>query len=204
MNGVDVSHYQGIIKWVEVLKNNPHIDFVFIKATQGASFTDSMLSNNAAGVSAAKIPFSYYHFATLNDHNVKKDAEVEAGHFLTAISKLARPTLPLVLDIEAETPKIQLEDQDVLNWIKTFFSVLQSHGYNDYIIYSGTPFLNMHLPKDHNLGNIRLWLAAYTSRPEPILPNGWKDYYIWQYTDKGTVRGISGKCDLNKSKVALY
>ena len=47
VNGIDVSHYQGTIKWEQVKKNN-NIHFAFAKATGGASFVDPEFENTNA------------------------------------------------------------------------------------------------------------------------------------------------------------
>lgn len=204
MQGIDISHFQGQINFDKIKMNKPTVDFVFIKATQGTNYTDDKFYVNVLGCSKAGIPFSFYHFATLNEANVKQDAANEANYFISVIKKALPPQLPLVLDIEVGDPKVQLDTFEVLTWIKTFFGTLDDSGYKNYMLYSGTPFLNTHLPKSHNLGNIPLWLAAYTSKPVPILPHGWNEYTIWQYSDKGNIQGISGFCDLNRTKQPLY
>lgn len=204
MFGIDISHHQGNVDFNKLVFNNPHIDFIFLKATQGTTYTDPKFYTNVLGCEKAKISWGAYHFATLNEHNVRQDAESEANFFLSVIKKATSPQLPLVLDIEISDPKVQLDTFEVLNFIKTFFATLEASGYNNYMIYSGTPFLDSHLPKEHGLGTIPLWIAAYTSRPVPKLPHGWNEYKIWQYSDKGNVSGINGFCDLNKSPAALY
>lgn len=203
MFGIDVSHHQGQIKWDEVAKNPQPVEFIFLKASQGTGYTDSEFYSNVKGASSVGIPFGFYHFATLNSENVIKDASDEAAYFLSVINKTLRPALPLVLDIEVESPNVQLDPAQVLSWIKNFFAYLENTGHKNYMLYSGTPFLNYHLPKNNGLGAIPLWLAAYTNKPEPVIPSGWKNYTIWQYSDKGKVDGIKGFCDLNKTALPL-
>lgn len=199
MFGIDVSHHQGVIDWKEVVKNAPPIDFSFIKATEGTTYTDPKFKVNALGAAEAGIPLSYYHFATLNTNNVAQDAKQEAEYFLSVIKQsiLPSPRLPLVLDIESN--KAGLSKNDVAGWITSFFDTLKQHGENNFVLYSYTPFLDANLPSNHNFGNTRLWLAAYTNKPQPILPVGWKEQWLWQYSAKGAIRGITGNVDLNKS-----
>ena len=45
---------------------------------------------------------------------------------------------------------------------------------------------------------IRLWIANYNNPPTPPLPVGWTKYFMWQYTDSGTIAGIKGNVDLSK------
>ena len=46
-----------------------------------------------------------------------------------------------------------------------------------------------------NQTNFKLWLAQYSS--VPLLPAGWTEYFLWQYTDKGTVPGVTPPVDCN-------
>jgi GH25 family lysozyme M1 (1,4-beta-N-acetylmuramidase) len=197
MNGIDCSHFQGHINFSEVLKNDPKIDFIYIKATQGVGYTDPALQYNSSEAKKAGLKIGYYHYASINTQDVESDAKAEARYFVSIIEQRSIPDLPLALDIEEN--KSNLSKEKVLLWIQTFFSELENIHRKDYILYSYTSFLNDNLPKIHNLGNIRLWIAAYVNKPEPVLPNGWRQYYMWQYSAKGHVKGIVGDVDINKT-----
>ena len=45
-------------------------------------------------------------------------------------------------------------------------------------------------------GNCPLWLARYGSSPPPI-PSGFTNYAIWQFSQSGSIDGITGKVDEN-------
>lgn len=191
MKIVDVSHHNGRIKWQLASKE---VEAVFIKATEGINYVDPMFIKNAIAAQAAGIKAGYYHFATLRTTHVETDAKNEANWFLYNIKKAPFPALPLVLDFE--DTQIILNKDDSFKFISTFFAQLVVNGYHDYMLYGGTHFLNEHLPEDHNLGCVPLWLADYT---EPyFVPNGWDKITLLQYTDKGKVNGITGDVDLNR------
>ncbi len=194
-SGIDISHNDGIINWDKVILNPTKIDFVYIKATQGVGYKDPQLLANVNGAKRVGIKFGYYHFCSLNSANEVTDATAEANYFLSVIKTLPKSDLPLILDIELN--EIKLKPADVLIYINTFFNVLKTAGYT-YALYSYTPFLNENLPANHNLGNISLWIAAYTKLAYPVLPNGWSKYWIWQYSSDGVITGITTKVDLNK------
>src|SRR5690242_8295227 len=49
IHGIDVSHHQDVIDWEEVKKmniENMHLDFAFIKATEGLSNVDKLFKRN--------------------------------------------------------------------------------------------------------------------------------------------------------------
>jgi GH25 family lysozyme M1 (1,4-beta-N-acetylmuramidase) len=52
-------------------------------------------------------------------------------------------------------------------------------------------------------GKQPLWIAAYVNNPEvvlPKIPNGWTEWKIWQFADKGRIDGYVGDIDLNIMK----
>lgn len=193
---IDVSKWQGKIDWKTVKEKNPDLTGVFIKASEGVGYTDPNLRYNALEATKYGIPVGYYHFASLNDHNEVADAYSEAKYFLSVIAGLPGG-LPVVLDIEKNNA--QLDKTEVLNYINSFFAALKTAGISDYVLYSYTPFLDVNLPANHGLGNIKLWIAAYTKTLK--LPKGWSKEWLWQYTQSGKVAGITGNVDLNKKPV---
>lgn len=188
---IDVSHHNGLIDWETVKKT---VSQCFIKSTQGVTFRDPMFIRNAIAATETGIQVGYYHYATLNSHNVELDAQDECKWFIANVKKVPLGRLPLVLDLEDE--KCTLSKQDVFLYVKSFFRHLVLNGYHDYLLYSCTSFLNRHLPPNHNLGYVKLWIADYN---EPhFTPHGWEDIHLLQYTDKGKVEGIKGYVDLNR------
>jgi len=192
---IDISANQGKIDWKQVLTNDPKIEGVYLKASEGVGYTDANLRINTLECSASGIGHGFYHYATLNNTiDVIGDAKQEADFFIKSVSGLHTAKLPYVLDIE--TNKSHLTKDQVLLWITSFFEELEKRGITDYVLYSYTTFLNDNLPSNHGLGNIRLWLASYT--PIYKLPVGWNSIYLWQYSNQGKIFGINTRVDLNK------
>jgi GH25 family lysozyme M1 (1,4-beta-N-acetylmuramidase) len=142
----------------------------------------------------------------LNKEDEVPDAIEEAKFFLKTISSLPKSDLPLVLDIESMNPKVDLDPKEVLAYINAFFGHLAINGH-EYALYSYTPFLDGNLPLDHNLSDVKLWIAQYNNKPYPRMPRGWTKYWIWQYsgdTGGGRVTGIPNVVDLNKSETTIF
>lgn len=57
--GIDVSHHQGTIDWKKVKAAG--VQYVFLKATEGATFVDKMYATNRAAAKAVGIPLSLIH-----------------------------------------------------------------------------------------------------------------------------------------------
>ncbi len=196
-NFIDVSHNNGIIDWDAVKTNPVNIDGVFIKSNEGrgTGFIDPQVIFNANGAKRVGIPLSYYHFATLNSLDAVSDATGEANFFIELLKTLPVPDMEVVLDIEEN--KIGLKPPDVLVWINTFFNTLKKAGYSKLMIYSYSPFLNLNLPTSHNLAGYPFWVAAYS--PKYMIPRGWLNAKLWQYSSTGSVSGIKGNVDLTKT-----
>jgi lysozyme len=192
--GIDVSWAQGKIDWSKV-----KTDFAILKCNTGVNAWDAQLAANAKGAHEFCIPFGYYHWVTLNKVDVVSDAKAEASDFIKAMNTYTGATILPALDIE-EDNKLKLSPNQILLWIETFEAELKQAGFG-LMIYSYKPWLDTNLPKDHKLGRIPLWIAQYpnkwTEQSKPILPFGWSDYYIWQYSAKGRIDGINTDVDLN-------
>ena len=54
--GIDVSHHNGKIKWEEV----SDVEFVYVKATEGATYVDPMYQQNIKGARVLMIPLTMF------------------------------------------------------------------------------------------------------------------------------------------------
>jgi lysozyme len=67
------------------------------------------------------------------------------------------------------------------------------------IIYSRQNYLESLLGNGvDKLAGYRLWIAQYTAAREPRVPSVWNDWTFWQYSKKGSTKGISGDVDLDR------
>jgi GH25 family lysozyme M1 (1,4-beta-N-acetylmuramidase) len=67
------------------------------------------------------------------------------------------------------------------------------------IIYTSLSFWKSSIDKfanEYPFNDYRLWIAYWSSK-SPVIPKPWNDYFIWQYTNKGTIDGITKQVDLN-------
>lgn len=199
--GVDVSHHNENPDW-DAFKN-AGAGFVFIKTSEGVGTRDARAAVHTANSKSRGLKTGYYHFCrpdTRNGGTVTSDAAAEANEALQIINVLGKPDLPLVLDLEEWGPgkDSPLGKNDYLTWVNTFIKTVKDKGI-ECMIYSRKNYLEEKLPADHNLGNIKLWLAFYPDKPDlnkVAVPHGWTDWSIWQYTEKGSI-GKSTPLDIN-------
>lgn len=192
VDGVDISHYQdGIIGW-EAAKA-AGVQWVYHKATEGRTITDSNYSKRRKQARQAGMPFGAYHFARPDGN----DAEAEAQWFL----KRARPKPgDLVPMLDLETNDGRLSQADLTQWVWRFAEAVRSNCGVRPIVY--TPF---NLEQRYRM---RLWVARYSdSNTAPRVPEPWPRWDIWQFSDgqygkPDQVAGF-GHVDLNVMRKGL-
>jgi len=193
VKGIDISRWNGNdIDWAKVAASGQ--SFVFIKVTDGSAYKQVHIDNariQAQKAKAAGLKIGYYHFAHPTAP-VVTDANNEAAYFLKTVATFPKADFPLVLDFEDE--KNTLSVPDSTTWVKTFLEAIGGG-----IFYSYAPYANSKLSPV--FASAPLWLASYPNNVDfghPVAPaNGWDEWQIWQYSQKGTVPGIPTPCDLN-------
>lgn len=183
--GLDISQYQGEINWIEVNTINDQfpIDFIFVRATMGESKVDDRFEDNWKAIATRANLRGAYHYFRPNENSVK-----QAKNFIKTV-KLESGDLPPVLDIE-ELPKHQSMDSLKVG-LKRWLDEVESHYKVKPILYSGDKYFTDFLQKEFS--NYILWIANYNFWVEDL-----KDHWnFWQFSEKGTVRGIKGNVDLN-------
>jgi lysozyme len=93
ISGMDVSAYQGNIDWQRVKRAG--VEFVFIKATEGATYIDKVFARNRSGAREVAIPCGAYHYF---QPNVSAPSQIE--NLVRTVGRLQKGDLPPVLDVE--------------------------------------------------------------------------------------------------------
>lgn len=176
--GIDISHYQHRIDWKEFEQND--LDFVLVKATEGASYKDSLFQHNWENLAPLPLVRGAYHFFR---PTVTVTQQIQ--NFIEAV-ELNSGDLAPVLDIEvADGVASQKFVQDVKIWLQ----YIENHYQIKPIVYTYKNFYEQHLK-----GKIDnpIWLAYYNRRSAKDIP-----WVFWQYSDHGQIKGIETAVDLN-------
>lgn len=182
--GIDVSHYQGVVDWEDVREDG--ITFAFAKATEGISGVGPQFQNNWPGIKAAGLVRGAYHFFEPED-----DPTAQAQHFISTVT-LEPGDLPPVLDVETNTG---LTDEALNAAVLTWMSTVEAAYGVAPILYSDLSFVQNRLAD--TLAVYPLWIAEYTDEaPEDLGP--WTTWTFWQYSESGTIDGIDGAVDLDR------
>lgn len=186
VKGIDVSHHNGAINWSQV--KSAGVQFVYIKATEGRTYTDPTFLTNVKGVKAAGLKVGAYHFA-----NPANRASDDAANFINALKKIDYDLMP-VLDLESAPTGMTAAQ--LVAWAKDFLSRVEAATGKRAMIYTGVWFANKYAGFNSALADRPLWVSYYkTTLPSSFA--GWTKWTAWQYTDSGKIVGISGNVDLN-------
>jgi GH25 family lysozyme M1 (1,4-beta-N-acetylmuramidase) len=199
--GIDVSHFNGLIDWTGVA--GAGYKFVFAKATEGNTLDDAPYAAYRSGAAANNLKFGAYHFARPGGATtgaVQADAIAEADHFLEVAQPHPGDLLP-VLDLEVTGG---LSPSSLTDWTWSWLREVKARLHVNAIIYASPHFWETALANTTAFaaGGYRvLWVAHYTSAPEPTVPaqnwggHGWT---FWQWTSCGSVPGIFGCVDSDR------
>lgn len=203
INGIDVSNWQSDINWTSV-KNSGTV-FAFCKSTEGVDYIDPKFHQNMSNASNAGVYIGPYHFGRINSNTSNpNDAVDEANDFVDAIAPYYEQGgnyLRPVLDVE-NLPGLSTTAQNrayVSEWVRDFIGVVQTRLGLAPVIYCNTNYANNYFEAD--LTQYDLWIANYNYTPPAIPPASidgvWSGWDFWQYTDSGSVSGVSGNVDRN-------
>lgn len=178
--GIDISHHNGKINWKQV----PDVEFVYIKATEGATYVDPMYQQNIKGARAKKLRVGAYHyFRTTN--SVQKQFENYKKH----VKKSDIDLIPMV-DVEECKKWSTVQFQDSL---MRFIQLVKSYYGKAPMIYSVNTFYNRYCAPRYN--KYYLMIGRYGSE-EPFI-KGRGTYTIWQKSQTGKLSGIPKNVDID-------
>lgn len=183
--GIDVSEYQGKIRWtyVDTLEQKYPLHFVFIRATVGKDRKDRQFDRNWLGAKENKMIRGAYHYYRPNENSME-----QAELFIKTVT-LEKGDLPPVLDIE-KLPKNQSIDNLKIG-LKRWLNAVESHYGVKPIIYTGERYYDDFLKEEFS--DYLFWIANYNFYREEIA----EDWLFWQFTEKASAPGIKGNVDVN-------
>ncbi len=195
--GVDVSFYNETIDWNKVKEHG--VDFAIIRVggrmwRDGSLYDDVCFSQNLWGAKNAGLRVGVYFYSTAID---ELEAVQEASMVLERLNG-ASLDFPVFFDTEfsgiypeARSDNLTRDERTAI--IRAFCDTIQNGGYRPGV-YSGQNFFKNQL--DYSaLSGYPIWLASYTSNNR--LPDFSNRYDIWQFTDRGFVKGIPTAVDMN-------
>lgn len=158
---------------------------VIHKMTEGTSMVDEKAKSRKFLADDAGLKFGLYHFLHAGD------MKAQAQFFFNKAQGIADDNTLWACDFEVPNVK--------LSQVADFMEALAALTGKPPVLYSGS-FLKDAIGRGESAAELvqyRLWLCHYYG-PSYKLPKGWEKYWLWQYSDKGTVPGTDvGKTDVN-------
>lgn len=185
--GADLSVYQGNVDFTKV---KSQLDFVILRAGYGklASQKDKNFEVYYKAARQAGIHVgAYWYSYAMNEAEARQEAQA-----CLECLKGKQFDYPIYYDVE-EQKQFALGKSAVSKIVRAFLEVVESAGY--WVgLYSNTSALNAYIEDDIKK-RYAIWVAHWGVKA----PTYTGSYGVWQYTDKGSANGISGKVDLDYS-----
>ena len=186
VKGIDVSHWQNKIEWNEVKEDN--VEFVYIKATEGNDFIDNMFSYNWNETKKVNLKRGAYHYFTTGS-----SGKEQGNNFIKTVPN-ELDSLPPVIDIEVGgLPKEQFNRE-----LNDFIKVLENEYGKKPILYVMYPLYESYIKDEYK--DYKIWIRDIVKPPQ--LSDG-REWAIWQYSNRGRIKGIETYVDLNVSNLEL-
>ena len=190
--GIDVSYYQKEIDWEKVADDG--IDFAMIRlgyrgADTGRLHTDSRFRENFRASKRAGLSRGVYFFSQA----VTTEEAVEEAKYVIRRIRGSGIEYPVVFDMEPVSGSDRIDHLTSLEKTEiadAFCQVIEKNGYTA-MIYGNPSWLSDHLQMEY-LTDYPLWIAHYAD-----VTNYPHEFKMWQYTDRGRVKGIKGNVDMN-------
>ena len=190
-DGIDVSHYQGVIDWKQV-KQDSLIQFVYIKATEGKTFRDPRYKRNIREARKQGLKVGSYHF-----FHMSSSAREQFNNYKKMVKKSEQDLIPMI-DVELACSKKRgcfLDNYNAGNEKHREAMVKRLRELADLMeeYYGCRPIIYCALPSygsiiKGNFDDYPLYVGNYRDKKVKI-----KNCYIWQYSSNGCVRGISSE-----------
>ncbi|MFQ9515979.1 MAG: GH25 family lysozyme [Eubacterium sp.] len=191
--GIDVSYHNGKIDWEKV--RNAGISFAMIRLGYGTSkggVVDNKLDYNYTQAKKYGIKIGFYFYSYADN---LKEAKKEAKFTVNLLEKYKDAEYPVAFDFENAYRNKKKYKKSNTKIITKYCDYLESKGYNT-CVYSYLDFLKKSV-NCKKISKYGIWLAKWTYNANNFSDGGISNVQIWQYSDKGTIKGISGNVDLN-------
>lgn len=186
--GIDVSQWQGNIDWSQA---RTAVSFMIARAgfrgTSGRMAKDPTFLRNIAGAKANGVTTGAYFYSIAKN---EAQAVEEASLAIEQVRTAGGVSLPIFIDME-DSGQAGLSNAERTAIVNAFCNTVRAAGYTPGL-YASKSWLTSKI----NTGslNCMIWCAQWNTK---CTYTG--NYGIWQYSNKGTIPGISGAVDMNAS-----
>jgi len=182
IKGIDVSNNDGIVDFSKVVTDG--VNHVYLKATEGATFQDSTMEGFYNGCKANGLKVGAYHFL-----DGTSTPEAQAQNFYQKIKDFEWDLVPM-MDIETNF-------DGLCDYVTRFINAFNQLSPITLGIYSYTSFIEYLTDVEQTICEMPFWEADYNDDPWNLPSNFFNNRVGHQYTEGGTISGISQGCDVD-------
>lgn len=184
--GIDISDYSGKVNWPEVAKDT-NIQFVYMLATVGGDSVNPAFQPYLSGARKTRLKVGAYHCMTTT-----ATVEEQFQNFVNHVPKDSVKLVPMIYVSECE----YWTAEEVIDSVKRFCDLLEAHYGKKPAIYALNAIYNRYLTPVFN--DYALYIIKY-SDVRPVIHGGNDGLrMLWQYTNKGKIRGFEKPVNLVK------
>lgn len=187
IHGIDVSRHNDRINWERVREmeaDGVRLQFVFIKATEGATLSDRHFTKNWREAKKSSLRRGAYHF-----YHPTRDPLKQADNFIKHVSLQEGDFAPVV-DFEVTNGQ---SDETIVNGLRLWLKTVGTYYQTQPIIYTNGNLYRRYIKG--NLDDYPLWIADYSTKH--LRRYNSDKLYLWQHNPSGWVQGIRGQVDFN-------
>lgn len=201
--GIDVARYQGTIDWAQVAASG--IDFAMVRVGYRADVSREICADTNARYNMQEaqkngIKVGAYFFSTAT---TVEEARAEADWVADFISRY-QITYPVAFDCEGfdkpDSAQYHLTNAERTDIAIAFMQEIYNRDYTP-MFYASMGELTANAKWDTSRieSTYRIWVSQYPSAPYPETAKSSYSgtHAMWQYTNRGTVAGISKSVDVN-------
>lgn len=187
---IDISSYNGTIDFETLVKEND-IERIIMRSTTKNGAPDTALAANISRLEKVdnSIPIDFYKFTYARNY---ADAVLEATELLYTLKSMILLNVPgtIYIDIEPVNGKAHTS-REIAEIIAGYASVFR--GFNgEFGIYCSYSYLKNMPIWSHDLP---FWVARWN---DTLGDTSDFNVKMWQYSDHGSVKGITGPVDLSR------
>ena len=175
---VDLSRWDGKVNWSVFKDHKP--GGVIVRSSYAGRTLDDLWLRDRLIVNSMSVPYGIYHVPS-------PDNQLWLETSILDLVILAEPTPQFVgLDLEIYHRGLPSRALDLAYHVTDNYNI-------PVFIYTNWDFRNKYsdLAFPKQLYTFPLWVAHWTAKPVPLIPKGWKDYVLWQYSADGNKLGLS-------------
>ena len=196
--GIDVSEWQGKINWAQV--KTAGVDFAILRCGYASTYPDKQWHNNVQGCLSTGMPFGVYLYSRATS---PEEASKEADFVISQLKSEGLTGADLALPVYFDMEDSKMVGKNYAAIAQAFFDKLTAAGY-PVGTYANLSWWNTRLTSPV-FDKYSKWVAAYNASiglTYAPMSNFSEGNGVWQFSDYGSIPGISGRVDLNYTYMA--